>query len=46
MGQVDDRMFSYVYDKLGFENKLNRIFRQISLEANITNETPIYSNME
>ena len=46
MGQVEDRMFSYIYDQKGFDAKLNRIFRQISLSANITNESPILSNME
>ena len=46
MGQVDNRMYSYVYDKVGFENKLNTIFKQISLDADISNETPIFSNME
>lgn len=46
IGHLENRIFSYIYDKKEFDTNLNRVLRQISLEANLTNETPIISNME
>ena len=46
MGHIDDRIYSYVYDKVGFEKKLNTLFKQIGLDAGLASETPIFSSMD
>jgi ABC-type antimicrobial peptide transport system permease subunit len=46
MGHIHDRTNSYIYQKDKLDAKLNKLFRQISLEANVTSETPIATNME
>jgi len=46
MGHVEGRLYSYIYDKKGFDRKLGRILKVISLDADMKSETPIMSSME
>ena len=46
MGHLDDRTNSYIYKNDQIDASLNQLFKQISLEANVTSETPIATNME
>lgn len=46
IGHLDDRTYSYIYDKDEFDYKISKVIRQISLDANLTTDTPIISRME
>ena len=46
MGHIKNRIHSYIYDREKIEGGLNRILRRVTLENNVSNETPIFSNME
>mmetsp|Transcript_5577 Transcript_5577/g.9578 ORF Transcript_5577/g.9578 Transcript_5577/m.9578 type:complete len:384 (-) Transcript_5577:1867-3018(-) len=46
MGHLDSRVQKYVYKRDKIENVLNRILRKVSLDFNVQNKTPIFSNME
>lgn len=46
MGHMENRVQNYVYGKKDLYKQLNKIFKVISPEANVTSETPIISNME
>jgi ABC-type antimicrobial peptide transport system permease subunit len=46
IGHLDDRTYSYIYDKDEFDYKISKVIRQISLGANLTTETPIIARME
>ena len=46
IGHLEDRTYSYIYDKDEFDYKISKVIRQISLDANLTTDTPIISRME
>lgn len=43
VGQVEDRTYSYIYDKKSFDRKLGKILRQLNRQSSLQSETPIMS---
>lgn len=46
VGHIEDRAYSYIYDKKGFDRKLGRVLRLLYRESNLQSESPIISQMD
>jgi ABC-type antimicrobial peptide transport system permease subunit len=46
MGHVKDRVNSYIYNRDSIEKRLNKALREVTLELNVGQETPISGNMD